>query len=140
MPPTSSRMSASSSTTRMSAAISGLAHCVLRLNIGWFGLPWTTRCKSEPHPGPPPAGRDRRRVVELDPAAMLLEDALHDGEPEAGAFLPGRHIRFEQSIAIFLRQADAVIDYVDHNVVPLIARGDVHHAPAELVRRNRADR
>ena len=73
-------------------------------------------------------------------AAVFLDDAADDGEPEAGALLARGHVGLEQPVAVFLRQADAVVDDVDRRFVALARGKDADCALAELVRRHGGDR
>src|SRR5439155_23542590 len=70
--------------------------------------------KSQPHPCPARAGPDIRSVIELDPAAMVFQDAADDREAKPGALFARRHVRLEQTRPAYLRQADTVVDHVDH--------------------------
>src|SRR6202162_4214379 len=137
MPATSSRMSASSSMIRMSKAIllsaRRLVDCV-QDGFRRFGG------EHQPHPGAALARKSFRGIVKLDPSAMLFENLADNGEPEAGALLAGGDIGLKQPAAIFLWQADAVVDHVDDNVVAVALRR--HHDPAapDLAGRHRGDR
>src|SRR3569623_2020838 len=71
---------------------------------------------------------------------MILEYAPDDGEAEASAFFAGGDVRLKQPCATFLRQAYAVIDHVDDDVVIFLSGGDIDPALAEFFRRHRADR
>ena len=65
------------------------------------------------------AGR-RRGVLERQRAAVLLDDLLHDGEPEAGALVAlGGDVGLEQARAVVLGQADAVVDHLDVDAVAI---------------------
>ena len=65
---------------------------------------------------------------------MLLENAADDGEAEAGALLARRHIGLEQARAVFLRQADAVVDHVDDDVLAVALRAHDDAAASEFRR------
>ena len=71
------------------------------------------RDEAQLHPGAARARNLLGRVAQLEAAAMFFENAADDGEAEAGALLARRHIGLEQARAVFLRQADAVVDHVD---------------------------
>ena len=88
--------------------------------------------EAQPHPGAALAGLLLRRIAQLDPAAVLFEDAADDGEAEAGALLAGRHVGLEQPVAVFLRQADAVVDHVDDDIVAVARRDHPDAAAAAL--------
>ena len=72
--------------------------------------------EAQAHPGAAPAGGDVGCVEQFHASAMLLQDLADNRETEAGAFLARRHIGLEQAVAIFLRQAGAVVDHVDHDL------------------------
>src|SRR6185295_12019351 len=103
MPATSSRISASSSTMRMSDPAMLLAR----------------RRKPQPHPCAAAAFGDLRRIGQLDAAAMLLENAADDGETKPGPLLARGDVRLEQPVAVLLRQTGAVVDHVDDDVAVL---------------------
>ena len=71
------------------------------------------RDEAQLHPGAAGARDFVRRIAQFDAPAMLFQNAADDGEAEAGALLARRHIGLEQPRAVFLRQADAVVDHVD---------------------------
>ena len=81
-----------------------------------------------------------RRIAELDAAAVLLEDLADDREAEAGALLAGGDIGLEQPAAVFLRQADAVVDDVDDDVVAVARRRTRRCGRAPRVGRHGGDR
>src|SRR4029079_14774752 len=121
LPEINPRMSASSSTTRISDAMNhslllplalrdrgvrrgfvriAFVACLLRVpdrQVDAYGC--------APHLAVP-----LRRVGEVQSAAMLLSDALHDGEPKAGAFGARGHIGLDQPLPVFGRQAAAIVD------------------------------
>src|SRR5690606_22878784 len=110
MPATSSRMSSSSSTIRMSDAIS----CLPGIALHRAGR----RCRQDDADhGPAPVMKIGRRVVKLQPAAMVLDNLLDDGKAEAGALLARGHVGFEQPLAVLAWQALAVVDHLDHEVL-----------------------
>src|SRR3569833_425653 len=71
---------------------------------------------------------------------MLLEDTPDNGKPKAGALLARRDIRLAQPRAAFLRQADAIVDDTDDDVLALARNADRAGAAAELFWRHRGDR
>jgi hypothetical protein len=77
-------------------------------------------------------GRNVGGILEFDAAAMVFQNAADDREPKAGALLARRHIGLEQPAAAHLRQADAVVDHVDHDVVALARGDDLDAALAEF--------
>jgi len=66
-----------------------------------------------------------------DDAAVLLEDAPDDGKAEARALFARRHVGLKQPVAVFLRQADAVVDHVDDRV-PVLAHAADRDPPLPL--------
>ncbi len=72
--------------------------------------------------------------MQFDPPAMFFQNLADDGEAEPCPFVAGGDIGFEQAAAIFLRQTDAVIDDVDHNMTALPLGADLD---ATLVRARR---
>src|SRR6185312_3285553 len=109
MPATSSRISTSSSTTRMSAAIRKPCPRILNLYAagalrrGLLALPLGR--EAQDHLGPRPFGR----VLHDQQPAMLLHAPLDDGQAEARALLAGRDLRLGQAVAVLGGQADAVV-------------------------------
>src|SRR5690242_1381833 len=104
-------MSASSSTMRISAAISYTPLCrhgELRFE-DWREHQGHTRAAS--------AVEISRRVIEHHASLMFLHDPLDDGEAEARAFRARRHIRLRQTITILVGQANAVIGNADKRYV-----------------------
>src|SRR5690242_10014016 len=93
----------------------------------------------QPHPGAALSGPKIGGVLEFDAAAMVLQHAADNGEPETGALLARRYIRFQQPRTADLRQADSVIDHVDHDVVVFARRSDVDASLAQLFRRHLFD-
>ena len=89
--------------------------------FGWFdGVAGDALGReAQPHPCAAPAGGDLGRIEQLHAAAVLLQNAPDNGETKAGALLARRDIGLEQPVAIFLRQAGAVVDHVDHDLVAL---------------------
>ena len=94
------------------------------------------RGEAQPHPGAARARNLLRGVAQLDAPAVLLENAADDGEAEPGALLARGHVGLEQARAVFLRQADAVVDHVDDDLARPRARSARHldAAAAELGR------
>src|SRR5262245_25431149 len=139
MPATSSRISASSSTIRIS---DDMAHLSVACGFADFGgsLFVGGTFGAEAQPGPSPSAVPVGSIIELDASAVLLEDAADDREPEAGTLLARRHIGLEQAVAVLLRQTGAVVDDVDNDVGPLACRRYLDPATAELFRRHRRDR
>ena len=54
-----------------------------------------------------------RSITQFDAPAVLFENAADNGQSQSGALLTRRHVGLQQSRAVFLRQADPVVDHVD---------------------------
>src|SRR5664280_3582674 len=123
-------MSASSSTMRISADMptTRSRYCVFR--FGRFRM--AGGGEPHAHPGAPLIGHFVGGVAQLDAAAMILDNAPDDGEPKSGALLTRRDIRLEQPAAIFLRQANPVIDDIDDDVAALARGKDSDRALAKV--------
>src|SRR5215467_11282567 len=134
-PATISRMSASSSTIRMSAAICrSLARWLSSPAAGGGGLWFIVRYRLGRCPahgqryadqcavGPL---RSRRRILQCQRPPVLFDALLHDGKTKPRAFLCplGRHIRLKQTHAVLLGQAGAIVDHLDVDPVA----GAAHH-------------
>src|SRR5262249_21211978 len=77
-------------------------------------------------------------AVDLDRAAMLLrDDVIADREAETGAFTGrlGRKERLEQFVAIFGRNAGAVVAHSDLDLVAEITGCNLQHRAKRLIRR-----
>src|SRR5579859_3755189 len=98
------RMSASSSTTRMSCAMENLlsldGHGRRALRLFARTSRWENQC----HAGPPAFP-----VFQNQLSPVLLHDLLHDGETEPRALGTRGHVRLRQALASFLGQAAAVV-------------------------------
>src|SRR5262249_13455758 len=120
MPATNSRMSASSSTMRLSRAMLPPRRQNFRSKCALCAVRADRRCRDpQPHPGAALTGHFLGGVVQLDLPAVFLENASDDREAKAGPLLAGRHIGFEQPAAVFLRQPDPVVDHVDKALAAL---------------------
>src|SRR6185369_597432 len=97
MPDTSSRISASSSTTRTSAAMSRL----LQFRRGRPTRGW--EIQSDTGPG------QVRGVPQRQLAAVVFQDPFDDRETKAGALLASGDIGLGQPVAVALGQAHAVV-------------------------------
>src|SRR5271165_5928068 len=99
------RISASSSTIRMSCAIAdrtqfhGLVDCVETLRS-------TNLRGGETETD---AGALRLPVFQHQLSLMIFHDLFDDGQTQAGAFCPGRNVRLGQLLAALLREALAVV-------------------------------
>src|SRR4051812_45182538 len=130
MPATRSRISASSSTIRISFVAMGhppvlsIAGCgfdfwLVVSRLRWLGgfVPRLRRVvirsgfgvrrlagdgKAQPHPGSPRARPNLRGIMEFDPPAMIFQDPADDREPKAGAFFAGGDIGLQQPRAAHL--------------------------------------
>src|SRR5262249_30056288 len=137
IPATSSRMSLSSSTMRMSGpmVVLPLACDFTDFRHGFFGLRGHV-CGGEAQPGPcaPSDEHSFRQVVEFDASAVLFQDAADDREPEAGAFLARRYVGLEQPVAIVLREPDAVVEDIDDDVAAVARHFHLDAAAVEFGR------
>ena len=82
----------------------------------------------DPHPNPG-AARSRilfRCIVQFDSAAVFFENFSDDGKSEAGALLARRDIWLKQPVAIFLRQANAIVDDIDVDHVAFADRRNMN--------------
>src|SRR5882724_4393686 len=102
MPPISMRMSASSSTMRISAAM-GPRHWRLS-RVGSGALVPARVPERHAHDGTA-AGT----IVQLQQRAMILDDVLDDGEPEARTARARGHIRLSQPLAPLIGQSAAIV-------------------------------
>src|SRR5689334_19616156 len=115
MPATSSRMSSSSSTMRISDAIIDLFSFSLVFRLA-FAQRRDGRGRQDDADHRPAAAMEiRRRIMKFQPAAMVLHDLLDDSETKPCALLARGHIGLEQPLAILPRQAFAIVDDVDSN-------------------------
>src|SRR5262245_4712916 len=145
MPAISSLMSVSSSTTRMSDA---MGHSLFLVGLG-LGLGRVLVCtrrrgrarlghdflrarpfplahrKIDPHRGPFDLAVAFRRIGERQRPAMLLDNSLHDREPQPRALVARGHIGLDQALAVLLRQTTAIVD--DGNLYPLSLGADLGH-------------
>src|SRR5262249_41105080 len=107
----------------------------------FFGGRWyRVGRETQLHPRAAPARILLRRIVELDAAAMLFENLADERAPETRLLLAGGHVRLEQAAAILLRQADAVVDDVDDDVVTVAPGPYVDSSAKRRIGRHRADR
>src|SRR5689334_19602299 len=102
-------MSSSSSTTRISDAISD--PFLLILNAFLTQIPLDER----------ESQRDFRAltalpITERDLAAMVLHDLAHDRQSQARALGAGGDIGLGQPMAMFRRQADAIVAYLEREI------------------------
>src|ERR1700686_2179890 len=130
MPATRSRISASSSTMRISAAMPLPVYVVLVFRRGRLRM--AGGGEAHAHPGAPLARNFFDGVAQLDAAAMILDDASNNGEAKPGALLARRDIRLEQPPAGFPREADPVVDHIDDDVAALARGKDFDRALAEF--------
>src|SRR3984957_20860012 len=98
------RMSASSSTIRMSCAMGDRTQ--IRTRVRWIGARGAAGCGDEDQRD---AGPARLRIFEQQLALMVLHDLLDDGEAQAGAFGPRRDVRLAKPHAPALGQPLAVV-------------------------------
>src|SRR5215212_6835864 len=161
MPATSSRMSTSSSTTRISALMESL--CGFGPGKGSRRLRETllprlgNRSREDrrslnrsarfggrdgsrkPHENLTPAAG--RIVEKLHPAAVLFEDLGDDGQAEARAPLAGGHVGFEQPLSALCRKSLAVVENRQDHVVGMgVVEADIDAAGPTLDFGHRGDR
>src|ERR1700733_6701678 len=105
MPEIRSRMSSSSSTTRISDAISDPFLLIFTSSFCPLGILLYER-QGQGDLRPLPA----LRVGQGDFPAMVFHDLAHDSEPQAGALDAGGDVRLGQAVAMLRRQADAIVD------------------------------
>src|SRR5580704_4662581 len=111
-------MSLSSSTMRISGpmVVLPLARDFTDFGHGFGLVGHMGGGEAQPCPRPAAAEHSRRQIVELDAAAVIFQDAPDDGESQSGPLLAGGHVGLEQPVAVVLRQADAVVEYVKQDV------------------------
>src|SRR5690606_34763561 len=112
MPETISRISASSSTTRISDAT-----CEFLISSRSGAAGRHDMRQQHPDHGATAMIEIGRRVVQFELAAVLFYDLLDDGEAEARALLSHRHIGLQDAVPVFGRQAIAVVDHIDDEAV-----------------------
>src|SRR5262249_48480332 len=76
---------------------------------------------------------------QLDPPTVFFKNSSDDCEAQAGALFPRRHIRLEEAAAVFLRQANSVVDDIDDDVRIDTRRRNHDPTPTKLVGRHRRD-
>src|SRR5471032_1448633 len=102
MPATRSRISASSSTIRISSDIRSLGFQHLPLfGFNRFGLAGGGKLHADP--GAPLSRNPIGGIAQLDAAAVVFDDSSDYGETEAGALFPRGDIGLKQPATIFLR-------------------------------------
>src|ERR1035437_5929125 len=138
MPATRSRISASSSTIRISLDMLLLVYRLRFFKFGRFRL--AGGGKLHAHPGAALPRNLFGGIAQLDATAMILDEAPDDGEPQSGALFARGDIGLEQPAAVFLRQADAVIDDVDDDILAFARGKNVDRALAEFGRRHGGNR
>src|SRR5450830_56940 len=130
MPATRSRISASSSTIRISPDMLLLVYRLLFFELGRFRL--AGGGKLHPHPGAALPRDPVGGIAQLNAAAMILDNSSDDGETQPRALFARGDIRLEQPAAIFLRQADSVVDDIDDDILALARGKNVDQALAQL--------
>src|SRR5258708_15091831 len=132
MPPMSIRMSASSSTIRMSCAMTGCFRQLLRRT----GLARTLRAN-------PPEEREGNAraaagaILEHQRAAMIFHDFFDNRQSQSGTFGARCHIRLGEPLAVLQRQALAIVLDDDQRTVLGLdhAHGDAPMRPCRTRRR-----
>src|SRR6516225_11362189 len=102
MPEIRSRISSSSSTTRISDAISDPFLFIFNTFLTQILL---YKREGQRDFGPLPAAG----ITQRDFPAMVFHDLSHDRQAKAGALGAGRDIRLGQPVAMFRRQPDAIV-------------------------------
>src|SRR5580700_12191114 len=97
------RMSASSSTIRMSCAMRDFAQIG---RLFWIGAPGGAGLRHEDQAHP---SADRLGIFQKQLALVIFHDLLDDGEPQAGTLGSRRDVGLGQSLAAALRQAFAIV-------------------------------
>src|SRR3954451_9197598 len=130
MPATSSRMSSSSSTIRISDAITDLFSFSVFSCSGFAagGVACLPHRQDYRNHGAAPFEEIGRSVVQFEHAAMVLDDLLDDRQAKAGALFARRHIGLEQPLAILARQTLAIVDDIDADLAVLDAGDDANDA------------
>src|SRR5579872_5539189 len=108
MPHISIRMSASSSTTRMSCAMNGCLFCSADAFL--VRRHDQMRLDAKEYQGDPRAALFP--ILEDQLSSMVFHDLLDDGKAEAGAFGTRRDIGLDQPLAALFGQAAAIV--LDH--------------------------
>src|SRR3979411_1842103 len=117
IPAISSRMSISSSTTRISGATSDP---FLFMPQPLLGLALLAHRKLHPDDGATGIARSFiEDVVEHELPTVVLKNLAHDGKAEARALGARRDIGFGQAVAMLCRQADAVVANAKHEAAAL---------------------
>src|SRR5215813_9711384 len=102
MPEIRSRISPSSSTTRISDAINDP---FLLIFTSLMSLGFLREGECEGHFRALPI----LGIAQGDLTTMVFHDLAHDREPQAGAFGAGGNVRLGQPVPVFRRQADAIV-------------------------------
>src|SRR5512147_2544526 len=145
MPDTSVRISASSSTIRMSSVI---ARCWLAIDVHVGSIGRLTididrvgavfrngdRCHRLPENERNP-GAIAVPIIEQQISVMVLHDLLYDGETKAGTLGAGGHIRLGEAIPVLTGQTATVVFDVDCNYTLQIARRFLPHGHTDPARR-----
>src|SRR5450432_3608314 len=139
MPATRSRMSVSSSTISISSAMRSLGYRHLSL-FRLDKLSLAGGGELHAHPSAALSRNPIGGIAQLDDAAMVLDNSPDYGQAQAGALFPRRDIGLEQPVAVFLWQADAIVDHVDDNIVTVTGGVDADRAFAEFGRRHGRNR
>src|SRR3954466_992666 len=88
--------------------------------------------KAQPHPCASSAVGDFRSVKQLHSSAVLLKNAPDDRETKARALFARCYVGLKQPITIFLRQAGAVVDHVNHDLMTFALYGDANPSTSEF--------
>src|SRR5690606_30574059 len=113
MPATSSRISASSSTTRISDAILDLFRPFF-----FLCLPDLKGRENHADHGSATPMEIFWRIMQLQPPTRVFDNFLHNSQPEPGSLLTGGHIGLEQALSVLFRQSLAGIDHQNLDLGP----------------------
>src|SRR5690606_4447055 len=120
IPATSSRISVSSSTTRISDAILDLFRPFFFLTLACY-----VHTKNHADHRSATPMEVSRSVVQLQPSTMVLDYLLHDRKTKAGALLARGHIRLQKPLTVLLRQPLAGIHHDNFNRISEFLRDDL---------------
>src|SRR6185437_492318 len=137
IPATRSRISASSSTIRISEAI---LRSTYRLRLFRLRVRLAGGGESYPHTCAALARNFLTGIAQLDVAAMLLDDAPDNRKAEARPLFARRDIRFEQAAAVRFGEPNSIVDDVDDDIVAFARRKHVNGAFAKFRGWNRSNR
>src|SRR5690606_33339669 len=112
IPETISRISTSSSTTRISDAI-----CKFLISSGAGAAVRCGMRQQHPDHGAVAMIEFRWSIVQFQLSAMLLDDLLDDRKSEPGALFAHRHIGLQYPVPVFGGKPVTIVDNVDNEAV-----------------------